>query len=83
MAEALICTICLSDIRIGRDYFTARCGHTFHMDCITDNANINGNQCPNCRGSIPFFPRKSTADGDKKEKKKDDFISDEVCLLIL
>ena len=83
MAEANICTICLNDIRFGRDYFTARCGHTFHMDCIADNANINGNQCPNCRAPIPSFPNRSTAHEDKKAKKKDDSISDEVYLFIL
>jgi hypothetical protein len=68
MAEAVICTICQSNLYDGRDILTTGCKHMFHAQCIAINARINDNSCPNCRQPIPSFRGIFTGYPGKKEK---------------
>jgi hypothetical protein len=45
------CAICLKDMVSGTEYTTC-CGHTFHKNCVPENAPLRISNCLLCNGTI-------------------------------
>ena len=74
------CTICLKDVK---NYYTLRCGHKFHRECVSD---IQGcpKRCPNCRKIIDeeqeeMYNHYENDDDDEQSEGDDEQSEGEEC----
>ena len=48
---AIVCSICIEDVKGGDRIRTIDCGHSFHMACL-DPWLLRHSECPNCKRSL-------------------------------